>query len=201
MTMITQTILRLGGTYLLRPSCDIVGLDAEMVAIIDLVGLTQDLQGEFQSRLNASPAHDVEGRFSIEMSGDTVGFVVRSGRVEIITRKQNVHRILPRWVVTRLYMGYYSGEDVLTMGPIPYDRSDGKTPDYPELDMKELQLPKDEAMLFEALFPKLWPCSCPDPDVWPWVIGEEHPQYQHEELKTPEMKAQIDALKFPWIGY
>jgi RNA polymerase sigma factor (sigma-70 family) len=201
MTMLTQTILSLGGKYLLRPSCDLVGLDAEMVAIINLVGLTQDLQGEFQSRLDASPAHNVDGRFSIEMSGTTVGFVVNSGRVEVVTQKQKVHRILPRWVVTRLYMGYYSGEDVLAMGPIPYDRSDGKNPDDPDLDMKELHLPENEAALFKALFPKMWPCSCPDPDVWPWVIGAEGPRYQHEDLKTPEMKALIDALRFPWIGY
>jgi hypothetical protein len=172
-----------------------------MVAIIDLVGLTQDLQGEFQSRLNDSPAHDMDGCFSLEMSGTTVGFVVNSGRVEIVTQKQKIHRILPRWVVTRLYMGYYSGEDVLAMGPIPYDRSDWRNPDDPDLDMKELHLPENEAALFKALFPKMWPCSCPDPDVWPWVIGTEGPRYQHEDLKTPEMKALIDALRFPWIGY
>jgi len=98
-------------------------------------------------------------------------------------------------------MGYYSGEDVLAMGPIPYDRSDGKTADDPNLDLKELHLPKKEAPLFKALFPKMWPVSWPDPDVWPWVIGKEHPRYQNEELKTAEMKAQIDALRFPWIGY
>jgi len=67
-TMITQTILTLGGKYLLRPSCDLVGLDAEMVAIIDLIGLTQDLQGEFQGRINASRACQADGAFSIEMS-------------------------------------------------------------------------------------------------------------------------------------
>ena len=200
-TLLTQTMLRLGGKYLLRPSCDVIGLDAEMVAIIDLIGLTQDLQSEFQSRLNASPVYDVDGSFSIEMSGMTIGFIVKSGNVEIATKKQKRHRILPRWVITRLYTGYYSGEDVLTMGPIPYDRSDGKTPDDPNLDMKELHLPENEAALFKALFPKLWPCSMPDPDVWPWVIGEEHPRYQHEDLKTSEMKAKIDALQFPWIGY
>ena len=36
---------------------------------------------------------------------------------------------------------------------------------------------------------------------WSWVAGEEHPRYQHEEGKTPEMKAAIDALRSPWIGY
>jgi hypothetical protein len=201
MTMVTQTILSLGGKYLLRPSCDLVGLDNEMVAIIDLVGLTQDLQGEFQLRLNASPAHHLDGTFSIEMSGTTVGFIVNSGRVEIVTQKQKIHRILPRWVVTRLYMGYYSGEDVLAMGPIPHDRSDGKNPDDPDLDMKELHLPENEAALFKALFPKLWPCSMPDPDVWPWVIGKEYSRYRHGDEEPPERKAQIDALRFPWIGY
>jgi RNA polymerase sigma factor (sigma-70 family) len=201
MTMITQTILSLGGKYLLRASCDVVALDAEMAAIVDLVGLTQDLKEEFQRRLNASPAHDMDGCFSIEMSGTTVGFVVNSGRVEIVTQKQKIHRILPRWVVTRLYMGYYSGEDVLAMGPIPYDRSNGKTPDNPDLDMKELHLPENEAALFMALFPKLWPCSEPDPDVSPWVIGEEYPRYRHGDEEPSERKAQIDALRFPWIGY
>jgi len=201
MTLIAQTMLSLGGTYLLRPSCDLVGLDAEMVAIVDLARLTEELRDEFQSRLNASPAHHVEGRFSIEMRGATVGFAATSGRVEIVAQKQKVHRVLPRWIVTRLYMGYYSGEDVLAMGPIPDDRSDGKNPDNPDLDMKPFRLPEAEAALFNALFPKLWPCSTPDPDVWPWVIGKEHPRYQHEEGKTPEMKARIDALRFPWIGY
>ncbi len=201
MSMHTQTILRLGGKYVLRPSCDVVGLDSEMAAIIDLIGLTQDLQEEFQSRIIASPAHNIDGCFSIEMGGETVGFVVNSGHIEIVTQKQKIHRILPRWVVTRLYMGYYSGEDILNMGPIPYDRSDGKTPDDPDLDMKELRLPESEAELFKALFPKLWPCSCPDDDVWHWIKEEEGPKYQHEDLKTPEMKAQIDALRFPWIGY
>jgi len=201
MTAITQTILSLGGTYLLRPSCDVVALDAEMAAIIDLVGLTRDLHGEFQAQLNTSSAYHTEGAFSIEMSGETVGFVVRSGHVEIVTQKQKVHRVLPRWVVTRLYLGYYSGEDVLTLGPMPYDRSDGKTPDDPELDMKELHLPENEAALFSALFPKLWPCSMPDPDVWPWVIGEEYPRYRNGDDEPEERKVQIDALRFPWIGY
>ena len=67
--------------------------------------------------------------------------------------------------------------------------------------MKSIFLPENESGFFGALFPKLCPCSLPDPDVWPWVIGEEHPMYQHEEAKTPEMKAQIDALRFPWIGF
>jgi len=200
-TLITRTMLSLGGKYLLRPSCDLVGLDAEMVAIIDLALLTQYLQDEFQSRLQSPLPHDTQAAFSMEMSGTNVGFIVENGRLKVVTEKQRVHRPLPRWIVTRLYVGYYSGEEVLNMGPIPYDRSDGKTPDDPKLDMKELHLPKKEAALFRALFPKMWPCSWPDPDVWPWVIGEQHPRYQNEELKTDEMKAQIDALRFPWIGY
>ena len=87
------------------------------------------------------------------------------------------------------------------MGPIPWDRSDGKTPDKLELDNQPIDLPESEAVLFAALFPKLWPVSWPDPDVWPWVIGKEHPRYQHEEAKTREMKALIDSLQFPWLGY
>ncbi|MCK4624425.1 MAG: sigma-70 family RNA polymerase sigma factor [Phycisphaerae bacterium] len=198
MTLITQAMLALGGTYFLRGSCDLVGLDAEMVAIIDLAGLAKNLEGEFQSRLRNSA---FTAAFSIEMGGATVGFMAKAGRLEIVTGKQKVHRLLPRWVTTRLFTGYYSGEDVLAMGPIPWDRSDGRTPDDVKLDNKPLDMPEAEAALFAALFPKLWPVSWPDPDVWPWVIGKEHPRYQGEQNKTPEMKAQIDALRFPWIGF
>lgn len=200
-TLITQTMLSLGGTYLLRGSCDLVGLDAEMVAIVGLAGLTADLAAEFQSRFRVSVAQSTAAAFSFEMGGETVSFAAKEGRLTLDTAKQGVHRVLPRWLLTRLYMGYYSGEDVLAMGPIPCDRSDGRTPDCPDLDMQALSLPDAEEALFKALFPKLWPCSWPDPDVWPWVIGETHPRYQGEDRKTPEIKAQIDALKFPWIGY
>ena len=87
------------------------------------------------------------------------------------------------------------------MGPIPYDRSDGKTPDDPVLDMKKLHMPESEAELFKVLFPKLWTCSMPDPDVWPWVIGKDYSPYRHGDEEPEERKAQIDALRFPWIGY
>lgn len=200
-TRVTRAMVDLGGAYTLRPPCDLPGLDAEMVAIVDLGALAGALKDEFQSRLKASPAFHTEGAFSIAMQGVTVGFSVAGGKVEISNQKQGVHARLPRWAVTRLFMGYYAGEDLLEMGPIPCDRSDGKTPDDPELDMQELALPESESALFRALFPKLWPCATPDPDVWRWVIGEEGPHYQHEEAKTAEMKARIDALRFPWVGY
>jgi len=201
MTLVTQTILSLGGRYLLRPSCDLVGLDAEMIAIVDLANLTRELQREFQSRLSASQAHGGDGCFSIEMGGQTAGFAVRSGRLDIATGKQDVHCVLPRWLTTRLYMGYYSGEDALAMGPIPYDRSDGRTTDCEEHDMEEVCLPESEAAIFKALFPKLWPCATPDPDVWPWVMGQKHSRYRHGDEEPAQRRAQIDALRLPWIGY
>ncbi|MBT7066344.1 MAG: sigma-70 family RNA polymerase sigma factor [Verrucomicrobia bacterium] len=200
-TLVTRTLLNLGGTYRLRSSCDVAGLDAEMVGIIDLAGLTADLADELQSRLRWSLAPHAPAAFSLQMGNETASFAVEDGRLAVGATKQNVHLPLPRWLLTRLYMGYYSGEDLLAMGPIPCDRSDGMTPDCPALDMQSLSLPEPEADLFAALFPKLWPCSWPDPDVWPWVIGEAHPHYQGEDRKTPEMKAKINALRFPWLGY
>jgi len=200
-TRLTQTLLSLGGTYRLRSACDLPGLDAEMAAVIDLPRLTGELRDEFEGRLFASPARDVEAALSLGAEGVTVGFRSLGGRLAVVEEEQAVHRLLPRWVLTRLYMGYYSGEDVLNLGPLPWDRSDGRNPDAPDLDMGVLALPEPEAALFRALFPKLWPCSIPDPDVWPWVLGEPHPAYQHEDAKTPAMKAHIDGLRFPWVGY
>lgn len=201
MTLITQTLLSLGGIYLLRGSCDVPGLDAEMVGIVDLAGLTADLATEFQSRLQRSSVLNTGAAFSLQMGGDIVSFAVEEGRLSLGAVRMKVHRLLPRWLLTRLYMGYYSGDDVLKMGAVPCDRSDGRTPDTPDLNMGSPAFPDGESELFRALFPKLWPCSWPDPDVWPWVIGKDYPRYQGESKKTPEMKAKIDALKFPWFGY
>ncbi len=201
MTLTTRTMINLGGTYILRSSCDLPGLDAEMVAIIDLPSLTKSLKQEFRNRLKNRRGQNIEASFSIEMQGEVVGFKANKGEFEIIDKKQPVHRILPRWLVTRLYMGYYSGEDIFAMGPIPDGRNDGKTPDNKKLDMKEFKLPENEAELFKALFPKLWPTSLPDPDVWPWVISQKHLIYQHNIKKIPAVKDKIDKLKFPWFGY
>jgi len=137
---------------------------------------------------------------SLEMDGQVVAFVMTKGTLEIGVEAQKIHRVLPRWLTTRLYMGYYSGQEVLEMGPIPWDRSDGKTPDNPDLDMKPITLTEPAAALFSRLFPKLWPSSVPDPDVWPWVVGLDHPRYQGA-VKTEEMKAQIDRLDFPWLYF
>lgn len=199
-TLVTRAVLALGGTYVLRAPCDLPGLDSELVAVIDFAGLTRDLQGEFEASLRASGASGLTAGLSLDMGETTVGLSAESGRVTVTEDRQPTHRALPRWVATRLYMGFYSGEDVLRMGLIPWDRADGRAPDDPERDMQPFALPEPEASLFRALFPKRWPCASPDPDVWPWVMGREHPRYQHEDAKSDEMKAQIDALSFPWVG-
>jgi RNA polymerase sigma factor (sigma-70 family) len=201
LTLITQAMLALGGTYVLRGSCDVVGLDAEMVAIIDLPGLTEDLEAEFQSRFRSGTAHDAEAAFSIEINEQAVGFVAAGRRLRNVREKQPVHRPLPHWIVTRLYVGYYSGEDVLAMRPIPWGRYDVRPAEDQAAGDTPIELPEPEAALFKVLFPKLWPVSWPDPDVWPWVLGKPYPKYQGEEHKTADIKAQIDALRFHWIGW
>ncbi len=194
-TAVVRAIKRLGGSYDLKGSCPLPGLDAEMVAILDLVGLSRELEAEFAARASGKePA-----AFSIEAGAEVVGFSLQKDRLAIGDGKQEVHRAIPHWLATRLYMGYCSGEELLSMGPIPWDRSDGRTPDRPDLDMRPFELPKPEAQLFRALFPKMWPTSTPDPDVWPWVIGKDGPLYQGEDRKTPEMKKAIDRLRFPWL--
>ena len=50
MTEITKTILSLGGRYVLRPSCDEIGLDAEVVAVTDFLGLTKELEDRLEQK-------------------------------------------------------------------------------------------------------------------------------------------------------
>ena len=171
MTVVTQTIIGLGGEYRLRRPCNDVRLGSQMVCILDLAGLTRQLERDFQDRLTHSAAREVKAAFSLEMNGELVGFEAENGKLRLVQLRQGVHRYLPRWVVTRLYMGYYSGEEVLAMGPLPWDRSDGIVPDDLQLDNSPLTLPEAERALFCALFPKLWPTSWPDTDVWAWLLG------------------------------
>lgn len=203
LSLVTQTMLSLGATCTLRRTCNLPGLGAQMVLILDLPGLSRQLESEFQARLARSPVGHSEAAFSLQLDGRTVSFCARGGRLSIGDQAQEIHRQLPRWVLTRLFVGYYSGEEVLAMGPIPWDRSDGIVPDNLELDNVPLTLPPPEAMLFAALFPKLWPCSWPDMDVWSWLLGEEHPDYyfSSQNLLSDADKARIQLLRFPWLEY
>lgn len=206
MTLITKTILSLGGRYVLRPSCDEVGLDAEMVAITDFFRLTKELEDEFNRRLGIGREGTVRGHrlaeisFSLEVSGEIVSFSTAGGALSIGQERCERHLVLPRWAATRLYTGYYSGEDLLSIGALPADLSDGESTQNRTEDLLEVTLPEPEASLLAYLFPKLWPCSMPDPDVWPWVIGEPHQRYRHGDEEPPELKAKIDRLRLPWIG-
>jgi hypothetical protein len=65
--------------------------------------------------------------------------------------------------------------------------------------MLPFELPGPEAELFARLFPKLWPCGSPDPDVWPWIIGKEPPRYRNGN-EALDLRSRIDALRFPWVG-
>lgn len=195
MTQVTKAILSLGGRYLLCPACDEVGLDAEMVAVTDFLGLTGELEGEFSQRLGLRPGNaitqqDVLGAaFSLDVDGETVSFSVSESGLSISQKQLDQHIALPRWAATRLYTGYYSGEELLSMGPLP---EEGSGP---------VEIQDTEARLFSRLFPKLWPCSMPDPDVWPWVIGKPYPKYRHGDDEPEVLKDKIEELRFPWIGF
>ena len=119
-TLIAKTMLSLGGDYLLRHSCPFAGLDAEMACIIDLTELSQQLHREFTSRLQRSGAPPAA--LSIGMGEETVSFDWDGSGLAIDSKPAPTHRPLPRWVTTRLYMGYYSGADVLALGGLPGPR-------------------------------------------------------------------------------
>lgn len=202
-TLITRTLLELGGCYSIRNGCPLANLGERMACILDLGLLVEQLAAEMERRFAASPAAEGEADLSIEMDGQVVGFRTRDGRLEIVHHELPIHRRLPRWVVTRLVLGYWSGRDVLEMGPLAWDRSDGIVADDIDMDQTPLTLPEEEALLLESLFPKLWPTAWPDPDVWAWLIGEPVPDYyfpRKGRTLDPKTRATISRLRWPWLG-
>ncbi|MEW6756177.1 MAG: sigma-70 family RNA polymerase sigma factor, partial [Candidatus Latescibacterota bacterium] len=199
-TLVARTLLSLGGTYRLRSPCDLPGLDAEMVAILDLAGLTRDLEDEFRRRWESAGRPGAGAALSLASGGQVAGFATDGHELRVVDEPQAVHCALPHWVTVRLYVGYYSGADVLAMQPLAWGPYDEAPAGDPTATGGWLGLPPAEQALLTALFPALWPVSWPDPDVWPWVVGQEHPRYQHGEAKDAQMRDRIDGLELPWMG-
>ena len=146
-----------------------VGEDEEHVAILDLLKLSRALKKEFQARLQV--AGQPAGRFSLQMEDEIVSFEVVEGKVTLGKKKQRTHVELPRWIVTRTYMGYSSGEDAL--------------------QRVGARLPARARRLFCALFPRLWPCSIPDFNFW----FPEKEWRAHSAKKRRE----IASIHWPWL--
>ena len=92
-TLVMRTALALGGTYILRAPCDLPGLDSELVAVIDFLGLTRDLREEFESRLHAVAQAGLTARLSFDVDGVTVGS--RSNPVASRLARTGARRIAP----------------------------------------------------------------------------------------------------------
>jgi len=105
------------------------------------------------------------------MEDEVVSFEVAEGKVRLGSKKQRAHLKLPRWIVTRTYMGYYSGEDAL--------------------QRVGAGLSARASQLFCSLFPRLWPCSIPDFNFWfPEREWRDHPAKKRRE---------IESIHWPWL--
>ena len=169
LTVAGRTVMELGGTCEVRGTWHQVGEDEEHVAILDLLKLSRALKREFQARLKA--AGRLSGAFSLQMEDEVVSFKVAEGKVTLGSKKQRAHLKLPRWIVTRTYMAYYSGEDALQRVGVG--------------------LSARARRLFCALFPSLWPCSIPDFNFWfPEREWRDHPAKKRRE---------IESIHWPWL--
>jgi len=168
--------MELGGTCEVRGTWHQVGEDEEHVTILDLLKLSKALRKEFQNRLKA--AGRLSGGFSLQMEDEVVSFEVAEGKVKLGTKKQRAHLDLPRWIVTRTYVGYYSGEEVQDKGLQPLGRGGAR-------------LPARVRKLFCALFRRLWPSSIPDFNFWfPEKEWRNHP---------PKKRREIARIRWPWL--
>ena len=168
-TVAGRTVMELGGTTCVRGTWHEVGEDEEHVAILSLSALTRALRKGLCARLAA--AGGPSGSFSLQMEDEVVSFAVAGGKITLGTRKHRTHLELPRWVVTRMYVGYYGAGEAL-------QRAGARVPARVE-------------RLLKALFPPLWPCSIPDFNFWlPGRQRRDHP---------PSKRQEIERICWPWL--
>jgi hypothetical protein len=137
--------LDLGGYFQVRGTTRNITLDEEMVRVVSVRRCLEAMKGEFAFRAERGPAPSEPKDFVLDVEGEKVPlrFDRRGLRVREESLGSPVVR-LPRWAFTQLLMGYR----------VPADLKQG------------VVRPAAGVTLLEPLFPRTWPYSLCDHDLW-----------------------------------
>jgi hypothetical protein len=137
--------LDLGGYHQLRGTTRDITLDEEMIRVVDVKACMKAMRKEFAARLEGHRGPDDPTDFSLNVEEDKVDVRYSRDALEVIRSTEKIPEIqLPRWAFTQLFNGYRS----------PFELRHGTV--RPAGGIKALA----------PLFPKTWPLSLCDHDLW-----------------------------------
>jgi hypothetical protein len=160
--------LDLGGYFQLRGTTRDLTLDEEMIRIVDVRRLLEALKDDLAERLGTEGFGDVEKDFTLDVEGERVPIRLSGGRLECVDSVDSDAEVqIARWALTQMVMGYRTADE-LPGGVLT---------------------PAGAIDLFAALFPKTWPLSLCDHDLW-------DPSLRDPDKYCPEAMAQIRKLRY-----
>jgi len=137
--------LDLGGYSQIRGTTRDITLDEEMIRVIDVKSCLAAMQGEFAARLKGSLGPDEPIDFVLAVDAEKVPLRFTAKALKVIEGKKGLPEIrVARWAFTQLLMGYRAPTELRHGTVRPIGGVKALTP----------------------LFPKTWPLSLCDHDLW-----------------------------------
>ncbi|MEN8149529.1 MAG: hypothetical protein ABFS86_06880 [Planctomycetota bacterium] len=137
--------LDLGGYHQIRGTTRDITLDEEMIRVIDVKGCLDAMHGEFGYRLRGNLGPDEPTDFVLAVGDEKVPVRYSARSLRTIKGREDLPQIrLPLWAFTQLLMGYRSPQELRHGTVRPLGGVKALTP----------------------LFPKTWPLSLCDHDLW-----------------------------------
>jgi hypothetical protein len=162
-----------GGYFTLRGPTRDATRDEEMICIASLSETLKALQGLLTARMEPVRERDPEWEFAIDMEGERASIRSEGGKVSVRPEEDESYFVghtvrIPRWAMTQLVMGYRSIVDL----PNSVVRS--------------------QRGRLARLFPRTWPLSLCDHDLWELALRKKDPRYE------PSVLNKVRSLRFPW---
>jgi len=162
--------LDLGGYFQLRGTTRDITLDEELVRVVDARACLEAMAGELSDRVAAAGEEVEGGEILLDVEDEKVPLRIGPRGVKVLREASGAQVVrLPRWAFTQLLMGYRAPSE-LRRGTIR---------------------PAAGVALLAPLFPKTWPLSLCDHDLWDRNLRDP-------EKYSPAALDEIRKLRYPF---
>lgn len=165
-----RVCIDLGGYHQIRGATRDVTLDEEMVRVIDVRSVFESMESDFALRLAEAGVSGEPRELTLVVGSERVPLVLDPKGIRPLDHTDSKTVVsLPRWAFTQLVMGYRTGADL----------------------PPETVSPNGAARLLDTLFPKTWPLSLCDHDLW-------DPSFKDPEKYSPAAREELKRVHLPY---